>query len=73
MFWSPFWKGLAENLKNIPILPTFFFFPAQENARYAKMVFRLRIGKLHSFYKYIKRLLGSKNEKKNLQKDWKNK
>ena len=29
------------------------------------MVFRLWIGKLRSFYKYIKRLLlGSKNEKK---------
>ena len=38
-----------------------------------KMVFRLRIGKLRSFYKYIKRLLlGRKNgEKKNFQKDWK--
>ena len=41
---------------------------------YAKMGFRLLIGKLRSFYKYIKRLLlGNKNEKKkNLQHDWKN-
>ena len=40
------------------------------------MVFRLRIGKLRSFYKYIKRfLLWGKNgkKKKNFQKDWKNK
>ena len=33
----------------------FFILPAHENARYAKMGFRLRIGKLRSFYKYIKR------------------
>ena len=33
----------------VPILPTFLFLPAHENARYAKMVFRLRIGKLRSF------------------------
>ena len=47
----------------------FLFLPAHENARYANMVFRLRIGKLRSFYKYIKRLsLGSKNEKKKKKK-----
>ena len=52
----------------------FLFLHAHENARYAKMVFWLRISKLRSFYKYIKRLLlGSKNGKKNFQKDWKNK
>ena len=38
-----------------------------------KMVVRLRIGKLRSFYKYIKRLLvASKNGEKNFQKDGKN-
>ena len=43
----------------------FIFASAHENARYAKMVFRLRIAKLRSFYKYIKRLLlRSKNGKK---------
>ena len=48
----------------------FFILPIHENARYAKMVFRLRIGKLHSFFKYIKRLSlvgqnwGAKPEKK---------
>ena len=44
----------------LPILPTFFILPAHENARYVKMVFWLRIDKLRSFYKYIKR----SNEKK---------
>ena len=43
----------------------FYFCPTQENARCAKMIFLLRIGKLRSFYKYIKRLLfGNKKRKK---------
>ena len=47
----------------------FLFLPAHENARYAKMVFRLRIGKLRIFYKYINRLLlGSKKKKKKTKK-----
>ena len=53
----------------------FFILPAHKNATYAKMVFRLRIGKLRSFYHYIREYYsGAKTEKeKNFQKDWKNK
>ena len=48
---------------------SFLFLSAHKNARYTKMFIGLRIGKLRSFYKYIKRLLlGSKNEKEGLKK-----
>ena len=51
----------------------FLFLPTHKNARYAKMLFPLRIGKLRSFYKYMKRLLlRSKNGKKKLSKGLKN-
>ena len=64
LFLFPY-RELTERILSSIFANFFIFFSAHENARYAKMVFRLRIGKLRSFYKYIKRLLlGSKNEKK---------
>ena len=50
------------------IYAAFLFLPAHENARYAKMVFLLRIGKLRSFYKYIWRCINGKKLSKGLKK-----
>ena len=54
--------------------PFFYFFPHTKMLDTPKCFFPTGIGKLRSFYKYIKRLLlGSKNEKKKKKKKKKRK